>query len=119
MTEPSKPPVVGMVGAGQIARMTHPAAVALGIRFRVLADAADDSAALVVPDTTVGDYRSFDDLRRFAADCDVVTFDHEHVPTEHLQALEASGLAVRPGSNALVHAQDKRVMRERLSAIGI
>jgi 5-(carboxyamino)imidazole ribonucleotide synthase len=120
MSEPSaSAPVVGMVGAGQLARMTHPAAVALDVRFRVLADAADDSAALVVPDAPVGDYRSFDDLRKFAADCDVVTFDHEHVPTEHLEALEAAGLAVRPGSRALVHAQDKRVMRERLTALGV
>ncbi|MFL6240006.1 MAG: 5-(carboxyamino)imidazole ribonucleotide synthase [Actinomycetes bacterium] len=112
-------PVVGMVGAGQLARMTQAAAIALDVNFRVLADGADDSAALVTPDTTVGDYRSFDDLRRFAADCDVVTFDHEHVPTEHLEALEAGGVAVRPGSRALVHAQDKRVMRERLAEFGI
>src|SRR5947199_5616248 len=119
MTEPTRRPIVGMVGAGQLARMTAPAAVALDVRFRVLADAADDSAALVVPDTQVGDYRSFDDLRRFAAECDVVTFDHEHVPTEHLEALEAAGVAVRPGSAALVHAQDKRVMRDRLTALGV
>src|SRR4051812_28262963 len=119
MTEPTRRPIVGMVGAGQLARMTAPAAVALDVRFRVLADAADDSAALVVPDTQVGDYRSFDDLRRFAAECDVVTFDHEHVPTEHLEALEAADVSVRPGSRALVHAQDKRVMRERLTELGV
>jgi 5-(carboxyamino)imidazole ribonucleotide synthase len=108
-----------MVGAGQLARMTHPAAIALGVRFRVLAESATDGAALVVPDAPVGDYRSFEDLRVFAAACDVVTFDHEHVPTEHLEALEAAGVAVRPGSASLVHAQDKRVMRERLDAIGV
>jgi len=108
-----------MVGAGQLARMTHPAAIALGLRFRVLAESSSDGAALVVPDSPVGDYRSFDDLRVFASACDVVTFDHEHVPTEHLEALEAAGVAVRPGSAALVHAQDKRVMRERLDAIGV
>jgi 5-(carboxyamino)imidazole ribonucleotide synthase len=119
MTDAAGRPVVGMVGAGQLARMTAPAAVALDVHFRVLADAADDSAALVVPDAPVGDFRSFDDLRRFAAECDVVTFDHEHVPTEHLEALEAAGVAVRPGSSALVHAQDKQVMRERLTALGV
>ncbi len=113
------PPVVGMVGAGQLARMTHPAEIALGVRFRVLADSAGDSAALVVPDAPVGDFRSFEDLSKFAADCDVVTFDHEHVPSEHLQALEADGVVIRPGSNALLHAQDKRAMRETLTDLGV
>src|SRR5262249_14626634 len=64
------------------------------------------------------DYRDLADLRAFAAGCDAVTFDHEHVPTEHVRALTAAGIAVRPGADALVHAQDKAVMRERLTAIG-
>ena len=80
-------PVVGMVGAGQLARMTYQASIPLGVGFRVLADRPDDSAALVCPDTTVGDYHRLDDLLGFAAGCDVVTFDHEHVPGEHLAAL--------------------------------
>jgi 5-(carboxyamino)imidazole ribonucleotide synthase len=49
----------------------------------------------------------------------VVTFDHEHVPTEHLHALAAAGHACRPGPEALVHAQDKAVMRARLDRLGI
>jgi 5-(carboxyamino)imidazole ribonucleotide synthase len=112
-------PVVGIVGAGQLARMCVPPAVALGIRLRVLAERADDPAAQVIPDVTVGDYRDLATLRAFAAGCDVLTFDHEHVPTEHLEALEAEGVAVRPGSAALVHGQDKLVMRRRLAAIGV
>lgn len=116
---PADFPVVGVVGGGQLARMMQQAAIGPGIRLRLLADSADDSAAQVVNDVTVGDYRDLADLRAFAAGCDVVTFDHEHVPTAHLQALEAEGVAVRPGSAALVHAQDKRAMRSRLQAIGV
>jgi 5-(carboxyamino)imidazole ribonucleotide synthase len=112
-------PVVGVVGAGQLARMTAPAAQALGVRLRVLADTADDSAAQVVRDPVVGDYRDLATLLDFARGCDVVTFDHEHVPTDHLHALVESGVAVHPGPRALVHAQDKGVMRERLEAIGV
>ncbi|WP_430393231.1 5-(carboxyamino)imidazole ribonucleotide synthase [Actinacidiphila reveromycinica] len=108
-----------MVGGGQLARMTHEAGIPLGIRFRLLSDTPQDSAAQVVSDVTVGDYRDLDTLRAFAAGCDVITFDHEHVPTEHLRALEADGIAVRPGPDALVHAQDKAVMRRRLAAIGV
>lgn len=108
-----------MVGGGQLARMTHQAGIALGIGFRVLADSADDSAAQVTHDVVTGDYRDLATLRAFAAGCDVVTFDHEHVPTAHLEALEADGVIVRPGPAALVHAQDKVVMRERLAAAGV
>jgi 5-(carboxyamino)imidazole ribonucleotide synthase len=108
-----------MVGGGQLARMTHEAAIALGVRFKVLSDTPQDSAAQVVADVTVGDYRDLDTLRAFAAGCDVVTFDHEHVPVAHLRALQAEGIAVRPGPDALVHAQDKGVMRARLAAIGV
>jgi 5-(carboxyamino)imidazole ribonucleotide synthase len=49
----------------------------------------------------------------------VVTFDHEHVPTQHLRALEDEGAVLRPSSAALVHAQDKIVMRRRLDAMGV
>ena len=112
-------PVVGMVGGGQLARMTQQAAIALGVRLRVLADTVDDSAALVAPFTVVGSYRSYEDLRAFAAGCDVLTFDHEHVPLEHLQRLAADGVVVRPGPGALPFVQDKIRMRERLGAFGV
>ncbi|MGA4990551.1 5-(carboxyamino)imidazole ribonucleotide synthase [Nonomuraea bangladeshensis] len=112
-------PVVGIVGAGQLARMSQPPAIALGFELRVLANAPDESAARVIVDTRIGDYRDLDVLREFAQGCDVITFDHEHVPTEHIEALIAEGHAVHPGAAALVHAQDKAVMRERLSAIGV
>ncbi|NUR85745.1 MAG: 5-(carboxyamino)imidazole ribonucleotide synthase, partial [Nonomuraea sp.] len=111
-------PVVGIVGAGQLARMSQPPAIALGIELRVLANAPDESAARVIVDTRLGDYRELGDLREFAKGCDAVTFDHEHVPTEHIRALTADGVAVHPGADALVHAQDKAVMRERLTALG-
>ncbi|MDP9846530.1 5-(carboxyamino)imidazole ribonucleotide synthase [Streptosporangium lutulentum] len=112
-------PVVGMIGAGQLARMTQQAAIALGIELRVLANSPDESAARVIADVRLGDYRALEDLRDFAKGCDVLTFDHEHVPTEHIRALAGDGFAVRPGADALVHAQDKAVMRERLTAIGV
>jgi 5-(carboxyamino)imidazole ribonucleotide synthase len=107
-----------MVGGGQLARMTHEAGIPLGIKFKLLSDTPQDSAAQVVSEVVVGDYRDLDTLRDFARGCDVITFDHEHVPTEHLRALEADGIPVRPGPDALVHAQDKGVMRAKLTEIG-
>jgi 5-(carboxyamino)imidazole ribonucleotide synthase len=112
-------PVVGMVGGGQLARMTHQAAIALGQSLRVLAESPDDGAALVAADTVIGHHTDLDALRGFAAGCDVVTFDHEHVPSEHIRALVADGFTVYPGADALRHAQDKRVMRQRLADLGV
>jgi 5-(carboxyamino)imidazole ribonucleotide synthase len=112
-------PVVGIVGGGQLARMTHEAGIPLGIRFKLLSGTPHDSAAQVVGDVVIGDYRDLETLRAFARGCDVITFDHEHVPTEHLRALEADGIVIRPGPDALEHAQDKGVMRAKLDEIGI
>jgi len=112
------------VGAGQLARMTCQAAISLGIGFRVLAETPADSAALVCAGTVTGDYTALPDLLAFARECDVLTFDHEHVPGEHLAALEKAGAgqngpAVRPGRAALRYTQDKLAMRERLRALGL
>jgi 5-(carboxyamino)imidazole ribonucleotide synthase len=111
-------PVVAMVGGGQLARMTHQAAVALGQSLRVLSTGPDESAALVAADVRLGDHRDLDALLALAEGATVVTFDHEHVPTEHLHALEAAGHRVAPGPDALVHAQDKLVLRRALAAAG-
>ncbi len=115
----SSTPTLAVVGGGQLARMMAQAAVGLGVPLRLLAEGEHVSAAQVVPDTTVGDYRDLETLREVARGCAVVTFDHEHVPPPHLEALAAEGHACRPGPTALVHAQDKGVMRARLDGIGV
>nr|WP_264033572.1 5-(carboxyamino)imidazole ribonucleotide synthase [Mycolicibacillus koreensis] len=111
-------PQVTMIGAGQLARMTHQAAIALGQSLRVLAETSDDPAAQVSPDVVVGSYRELADLRRAAAGATVVTFDHEHVPAALLTQLADEGVALAPPPAALHHAQDKLVMRHRLGELG-
>jgi 5-(carboxyamino)imidazole ribonucleotide synthase len=112
-------PVVGMVGGGQLARMTAAAAVGLGVTFRVLAESPTESAALVTRNVTLGSHLSLPDVSAFAIECDVITFDHEHVPGAILADLESAGVLVRPGSGALRYTQDKLAMRDRLSALGV
>ncbi|WP_085096458.1 5-(carboxyamino)imidazole ribonucleotide synthase [Mycobacterium paraense] len=114
----STTPSVAMVGGGQLARMTHQAAIALGQTLRVLATDPGESAAQVAPDVVIGSHTELEDLRRVAAGAEVLTFDHEHVPTELLEKLVAEGVNVAPPPQALVHAQDKLVMRRRLEALG-
>ena len=112
-------PVVGIIGGGQLARMCQPPAVGLSITLSVLAETADASAALVIPSSPVGDHTDIEAVRAFARQRDVVTFDHEQVPAEVLEALEADGVILHPSPAALVFAQDKLAMRRRLTDIGI
>lgn len=107
-----------MIGGGQLARMMAGPAAELGVCFSVLAESADASAAQVAPHT-VGDHTDLEALRAFARTVDVITFDHEHVPTEHLRALQAEGVSVQPGPDALQYAQDKLAMRAVIEELGL
>lgn len=111
--------MVGIIGGGQLARMCAAPAAELGITVSVLAEAEDASAALVTPSAPVGSHTDVEAVLDFARHCDVVTFDHEHVPAEVLDAVVASGIPVHPSPAALRFAQDKLAMRERLGELGI
>ncbi|WP_332643177.1 5-(carboxyamino)imidazole ribonucleotide synthase [Aeromicrobium sp.] len=115
----SSPLSLAVIGGGQLARMMQQAAIGLGVHIRLLAEGPDVSAAQVIPDHFVGDYTDIDDLRRAAEGSGVVTFDHEHVPPEHLRTLESEGHVPRPGPGALIHAQDKITMRTKLRELGV
>jgi 5-(carboxyamino)imidazole ribonucleotide synthase len=109
-----------MIGGGQLARMTHQAAIALGQSLRVLAVNPDEPVGLVAPDVLLGGPDDTAALTDFVGGCDVVTFDHEGVPAEPLASVAAAvAVPVRPAAGALLHARDKLVMRERLSALGV
>jgi 5-(carboxyamino)imidazole ribonucleotide synthase len=114
----SRPPRVAMVGAGQLARMTHQAAIALGVELRVLADSEADPAVTAGAAHLIGSPESLGDLQALAAEADVVTFDHEKIPPEHLSALEADGVLLAPSPAAKLFAQDKHAARRELSARG-
>lgn len=111
-------PTVGVVGGGQLARMMAPVAINLGVKLHVLAEAEDVSATTAAT-FTVGDYKDYDTLAAFANDVDVITFDHEHVPTEHLQRLRQAGVTLAPGPEALVYAQDKLIMRAKMAELNL
>ncbi len=108
-----------MIGGGQLARMTHQAAVALGQSLRVLAEHPGDPAAQVSPEVVLGSHTDLAALRKAAVGSHALTFDHEHVPTEHLETLIAEGVNVQPPPRALVFAQDKLAMRRKLAELGV
>ena len=111
-------PIVTVIGDGQLARMMQTEAIELGQSIRLLAAAPDASAAQVCADVLIGDYTNYDDVLRAVAGSDAVTFDHEHVPSEHLNALIDAGYNVQPQPSALINAQDKLVMRKKLAELG-
>lgn len=113
------PPVVGMVGAGQLARMSYEAASPLTIALRILATDPDESAARISTAVDLGSPDDEADLRRFAAGCDVVTFDHELVDLAILRALERDGHILRPSAATLAVATDKQRQRDDLGAAGV
>ena len=107
-------PVVGVIGAGQLARMMIAPATALGIKLLPFASSASDSAAQITP-CIIGDYTDLDAVKKFAALCDVVTFEHELIPLSVIKALESAGVTVRPSSESFIYSQDKEMMRKKLA----
>ena len=106
-------PTVGVIGAGQLARMSVAPAAALGVNLMLLANNSDDSAAQIT-NHVVGDYRDLETVRAFAKKCDVITFEHELIPLSIIKSLEADGVVVRPSSAAFEFSQDKAAMRQKL-----
>lgn len=110
---------VGIIGAGQLARMMAQAAIPLGIELTLLAASADDGAAKVVPNVIVGSPDDPDRVRELAARVDVVTFDHELVDPDLLDALVAAGHDVQPQPDEMRIAQNKRLQRQLVSDAGL
>jgi len=108
-------PTVGIIGAGQLARMSVAPATALGINLLLFAQDKEDSAAQIAPHV-VGDYRDLAQLLEFAKQCDVITFEHELVPLPVIKGLEAAGVKVFPTSNSFQYSQDKAAMRDKLAS---
>ena len=119
MTYPVTGPVIGVIGGGQLARMMAPAATNLGLNLQILAEAPTVGAVAAVRTAPVGDYKDLDTLREFARGKDVITFDHEHVPTDFLHTLMAEGVNVQPHPEALQYAQDKLLMRQAVERLGL
>jgi 5-(carboxyamino)imidazole ribonucleotide synthase len=110
---------VGFIGAGQLARMSAAPAIALDLRLAVLANSAEDGAAQVIPDVTIGDPDDPQAVEALAGRCDVLTFDHELVDPDLLERLEFNGYAVRPSAAVMRLSQSKRLQRERFRALGL
>lgn len=111
-------PLVTVIGDGQLARMMQQAGIELGLTVRLLAGSTGASAAQATADVWLGEYTDESVVRQVSTGADAVTFDHEHVPNDYLEGLIADGVNVQPQPSALINAQDKLVMRQRMREIG-
>ncbi|HEY4898942.1 MAG TPA: 5-(carboxyamino)imidazole ribonucleotide synthase [Candidatus Nanopelagicaceae bacterium] len=111
-------PTVGVIGAGQLARMMVPPAVDLGISLTFFAGAATESGAQIAPHV-VGKLVDTSAVLEWAAQCDVVTFEHELVPQDLIVALESSGVKVFPRSDSFAYSQNKLLMRQKMEELGL
>ena len=107
--------VVAVIGGGQLARMSVAPAIGLGLDLRVLCEAADGSAGQVVANQLVGAANDVDAVLDLVRGAEVLTFEHEHVPAQVLAAVAEAGVPIYPSPEALQYAQDKILMRQRLS----
>ena len=113
------PQRLGILGGGQLARMTLQAAVPFGIDTAILADAPDSPAGRMAGHEIVGGWQDETALRRFADLVDVITLENEFVDAAVLARLARWGKQVRPGAAVLQAIQDKLIQKQTLADAGL
>ena len=120
-TDPDRPippgSTIGIMGSGQLGRMTALAAARLGYRCHVFSPEADSPAEQVAA-ATVAPYSDEGALKRFAAAVDVVTFEFENVPHDCVELLSRR-VCVRPRWECLHISQDRLREKDFLGTIGV
>lgn len=110
---------IGMLGGGQLGRMSILAGRAMGYRFQVFEPKAGGAAAMVADGEVNASYDDSAALAAFAARCDVVTLEFENVAREAVDVITGAGRPVRPGANVLHICQNRRREKEFLRANNI
>jgi 5-(carboxyamino)imidazole ribonucleotide synthase len=110
---------LGIIGGGQLARMTAIAALPLGVEVIVLEKNQHSPAARLSPDCIVGDWADRETLMRFAARCHVTTLENEFVDVAALEVLEKAGHKVFPSARCIATVQDKFTQKAALQNAGI
>ncbi|AOZ72430.1 5-(carboxyamino)imidazole ribonucleotide synthase [Boudabousia tangfeifanii] len=109
---------VAVIGAGQLARMMTPAAEALDIELRVLAQSQGECATKVICNTAIGSPKSVSEVAQICDGADVLTFEHEHIGSDVLSHF-GKKMSVQPSASALLYAQDKLALRRKLTELGL
>ena len=124
LVEPARVPAaihprLGIVGGGQLAKMTALAGLQLGCDVVVLERNSHSPAANLASHSIVGDWDDPADLVQLAAQVNVVTLENEFVNAGSLRAIEAGGHALFPTANSIALVQDKLIQKQTLAAAGL
>lgn len=109
---------IGILGGGQLGRMTALAAAQLGYHVHVYCQSPDEPAAQVARATTCAGFDDETALAAFAAAVDVVTYEFENIPLAPVRFL-ADRVPVRPGAHILETGQDRLREKAFFNGIGI
>jgi 5-(carboxyamino)imidazole ribonucleotide synthase len=111
---PRRAPRLGIIGGGQLARMTAVAALRLGCDVIVLERNDHSPAAQVATYCLVGDWNNAESLIKLGSQVDVVSIENEFVNIDALEALEKIGHRLFPSTKCLRRVQDKLIQKECL-----
>jgi 5-(carboxyamino)imidazole ribonucleotide synthase len=110
---------LGIIGGGQLARMTAMAAYQLGCEVTVLERNSYSPAAILAANSIVGDWASLEALTKLAGRVDVLTVENEFIDADLLGSLERFGARLLPTAQSMRLVQDKLVQKETLAGAGI
>ncbi len=109
---------IGILGAGQLARMLALAAHELGVKT-ICYDANDTSSAAAVTQTIQAPFEDKESLLAFASDCDVITYETESIPLAAAELLANEGIEVYPSRRALAMMQNRSLEKTFCRQLGI
>lgn len=110
---------LGILGGGQLGRMSAMAAARLGIRVIIYSPEENSPASQVSAATIIAPYDDQNALQDFAVRCDVISYEFENIPVSTVKALKNMGTPVFPDENLLEIAQDRLKEKAFLNEIGI
>lgn len=114
MTSQTHFPTVGIIGAGQIARMLIEAASRLNIDIKLFSKDWAESAALIANNVVIGSVDNYAELTSFAAGTKVVTFDANEYEFENLRKLEIQGQTFHPALSTIETLQNTELVKKLL-----
>lgn len=109
---------IGIIGGGQLGRMTCLAAHSLGFRTVIFTDQENSPASFVTNQTIIADYSDQNALQKFAEKIDVATFEFENIPFGTAEYL-ASQIDLFPKAEVLRVAQNRILEKNFLNSIGV
>jgi 5-(carboxyamino)imidazole ribonucleotide synthase len=116
--EPTRPLTLGLLGGGQLAKMTAQAAFRMGLRVAVIEHGSESPAGVMTKLSFDGGWNDPDQLRAFIAASDIVTLENEFIDPAILDVIAEERL-VYPTPAAMRLVQDKFIQKQTFSAAGI